>query len=69
MAEKGTPAGSEYLHYAGLALVAEKTGNYEEAAKQWRKASDASSKLDSAVLYEEAAKRCERRSKEQFGVK
>lgn len=68
MAEKGILPGSEHLYYAGQALMAEQSGNYEEAAKQWRKASGASLKRDSAVLYEEAAKRCERTSKEKFGV-
>jgi hypothetical protein len=53
------------LYYANLAVVAEQAGNYEDAAKMWRRASVASPKLDSVVLYEEAAKRCERRSKEQ----
>ncbi len=67
MAKKGPAVDSGNLYYANLAVVAEQAGNYEDAAKQWRRASGASRKPDSIVLYEEAAKRCERRSKEEFG--
>jgi hypothetical protein len=67
MAKKGTAGDAAPLYYANLAVVAEQTGNYEDAAKQWRRASGASLKADSIVLYEEAAKRCERRSKGEFG--
>ena len=67
MATKETAGDHRYLYYANLAVVAEQAGNYEDAAQQWRRASGASLKRDSIVLYEEAAKRCERRSKEEFG--
>lgn len=67
MAEKGTAVDPGILYYANLAVMAEQTGDYEYAAKQWRRASGASLKRDSIVLYEEAAKRCERRSKEETG--
>ena len=67
MAKKGPAVDSGNLYYANLAVVAEQAGNYEDAAKQWRRASGASLKPDSIVLYEEAAKRCERRSKEELG--
>jgi len=67
MAGKDTVVDSGILHYAHLAVMAERTGDYEDAAKQWRKASGASLKPDKIVLYEEAAKRCERRSKEKTG--
>jgi hypothetical protein len=66
MAKKGTAANPVILHYASLAVLAEQAGNYEDAAKQWRTASGASLEPDTIVLYEEAAKRCERRSKEKF---
>lgn len=66
MAKKETTGDTGYLHYANLAVVAEQTGNFEDAAKQWHRASGASPKPDSAILYEEAAKRCERKSKEEF---
>jgi hypothetical protein len=66
MAKKRTAVDSGRLYYANLALMAEQAGNYEDAAKQWRIASGASLKPDSIILYEEAAKRCERRSKEKF---
>lgn len=65
MAKKETAADSECLRYAGLALLAEQAGDYESAAEQWRRASGISPRPDRAVLYEEAAKRCERRSKEK----
>ncbi len=61
MAKKATAGDYAYLYYANLAVVAEQAGNYEDAAEQWRRASVASLKPDSIVLYEEAAKRCERR--------
>ena len=67
MTEKGTGGGSGILYYANLAVMAERTGNYEDAAKQWRRASGASPNPDTMVLYEEAAKRCERRSKQETG--
>jgi hypothetical protein len=67
MAKKQTSADSAILYYANLAVVAEQAGNYEDAAKQWRRASGASPKPASMVLYEEAAKRCERKLKEEFG--
>ena len=67
MGGKGTAVDSGILHYANLAVMAERTGNYEEAAKHWRRASGASLKPDKIVFYEEAAKRCERRSKEETG--
>ncbi len=66
MAKKGTVVDSEALYYANLAVMAEKAGNYEDAAKQWRKASEGSLKRDAAGLYEEAAKRCERKSKKKL---
>ncbi len=68
MAKKGTEGDSVYLYYANLAVVAERAGNYKDAAKQWHSASGTSLKPDSILLYEEAAKRCERRSKEQCGA-
>jgi hypothetical protein len=68
MAKKGTEGDTVHLYYANLAVVAERTGNYEDAAKQWHNASGASLKADSILLYKEAAKRCERRSKEQCGA-
>jgi hypothetical protein len=61
MANRGTEGDSGHLYYANLAVAAEQAGNYEDAAQQWRRASGASLKPDSIVLYEEAAKRCERR--------
>jgi hypothetical protein len=67
MAEKGTAVDSGILYYANLAVMAERTGDYEYAAKQWRRAPGASLKPDSIALYEEAAKRCERRSKKETG--
>ncbi len=67
MAGKGTAVDSSTLYYANLAIAAERVGNYADAAEQWRKASGASLKPESIVLYEEAAKRCERRSKEGYG--
>ncbi len=67
MAGKGIAVDSMRLYYANLALMAEQAGNYEEAGKHWRRASCASSTPASIILYEEAAKRCERRSKEKFG--
>ena len=66
MAKRSTEVDSCTLHYANLAVLAERAGNYEDAANQWRAASGASLKPDSIVLYEEAAKRCERKSKEKF---
>ena len=66
MAKNGTAVDSARLYYANLALMAEQVGDYEDAAKQWRRAAGASLKPESIVLYEEAAKRCERRSKERF---
>jgi hypothetical protein len=67
MAKKGTVVDSDTLHYANLAVLAEQAGNYDDAAKQWRSASGASVKADLIALYEEAAKRCERRSREKLG--
>lgn len=67
MAKNEMSLDSGYLYYANLAVFAEQAGNYEDAAKQWRRASGASLKPDSIILYEEAAKRCERRSKEECG--
>lgn len=67
MVKKGTAVDPANLYYANLAVAAEQAGNYEDAAKQWRRASGASLKPDSIALYEEAAKRCERKSKEEFG--
>ncbi len=61
MTTKETTSDPRHLYYANLAVVAEQAGNYEDAAQQWRRASGASLKPDSMVLYEEAAKRCERR--------
>jgi len=63
MAKEETSADSRFLYYANLAVAAEQAGNYEDAAKQWRRASGASLRMDSIVLYEEAAKRCERKLK------
>lgn len=65
MAEKETVADFEPLHYANLAVLAEQAGDYEEAAKQWHKASGASLRRDSFLLYGEAAKRCERKASEE----
>jgi hypothetical protein len=67
MAQKGTPVDPRILYHANLAVMAELGGNYEDAAMQWRRASVASLRPDSIVLYEEAAKRCERRLAEEFG--
>jgi hypothetical protein len=67
MEKKGTAGDSGHLYYANLAVLSEQAGNYKDAAKQWRSASGASLKADCVVLYEEAAKRCERRSNEEFG--
>ncbi len=67
MAKKATAVDSGHLYYANLAVVEEQAGNYENAAKQWRRASCASVEPDTIILYEEAAKRCERRSKEESG--
>ncbi len=64
MAKKGSAVDSMRLHYANLAVLAEQAGNFEDAARQWRRASEASLKLDSTLLYEEAAKRCERKLQE-----
>jgi hypothetical protein len=64
MAKKGTEIDSGTLYYANLAVLAEQAGNYESAAEQWCTASRASPNPDTSILYEEAAKRCERRSKE-----
>jgi hypothetical protein len=64
MAKKQAAVDTRNLYYANLAVTAELAGDYEEAAKNWRSASMASSQADSMILYEEAAKRCERRSKE-----
>lgn len=66
MAKKPKASKNEHLQYANLAVLAEQAGDYADAAKHWREASQASVKIDSIVLYEEAAKRCERRSKENF---
>jgi hypothetical protein len=63
MARKRTSEDSRRLHFANLALTAEEEGNYEEAAEQWRKASGASLNRGNVILYEEAAKRCEQRSR------
>lgn len=62
MRASGTAGDIVRLHYANLAVVAEQAGDYEDAAKQWRRAADASLEKGTIVLYEEAAKRCERRS-------
>jgi hypothetical protein len=66
MVQKGTVADPRVLYHANLAVMAELGGNYEDAVKQWRRASVASLRRDCIVLYEEAAKRCERRLAEQF---
>ena len=63
MATKGPVVDDCTLYYANLAVLAEQAGNYEDAAKQWRSASGASVNADTIGLYEEAAKRCERRSR------
>jgi hypothetical protein len=63
MAKKGTAVDSSALYYANLAVLTEQVGNFQDAAKQWRRASAASLKPEAMVLYEEAAKRCERRSR------
>ncbi len=63
MAEKRRVVDSEALQFANLAILAEKVCNYEDAAQYWRKASESTQKTDAVVLYEEAAKRCERKSK------
>ena len=67
MAKKRTAVDPGTLRYANRAVLAEQAGDYEDAAKQWRGASGASLKPDTIVLYEEAAKRCERTSKEKSG--
>jgi hypothetical protein len=64
MARKRTALDVERLYYANLAVTAEQAGNFEDAANQWRRAAGASVKSDVVLLYEEAAKRCERRSQE-----
>ena len=66
MAAKGPVLDDRTLYYANLAVLAEQAGNYEDAAKQWRSASGSSVKADTIALYEEAAKRCERRSREKL---
>jgi hypothetical protein len=68
MAKTGTAFDSGTLYYANLAVLAEQAGDYEDAAKQWRMASTVSLKPETIVLYEEAAKRCERRSKDNLGL-
>jgi hypothetical protein len=67
MAKETAVNDSGPLYYAGLAVSAEQAGNYEYAAKQWRRASGESTRADSIILYEEAAKRCDGRSREGFG--
>ena len=67
MAKRKSAADPGTLHHASLAVLAEQAGNYEDAARQWRVASGASLNPGSSALYEEAAKRCERRLKEKFG--
>ncbi len=64
MEKKGKAADSKVLNYANLAVLAEQAGNYEDAARQWQSASGASLEPRAIVLYEEAAKRCERKAKE-----
>ncbi len=61
MAKKEKMVDSATLHHANLAVLAEQAGNYEDAANQWRKASETSPKPDVSALYAEAAKRCDRR--------
>lgn len=56
LAKKGTTVDSGHLYYIHLALLAEQAGNYEDAAKQWRRASSASLQRDRITLYED---RCE----------
>jgi len=65
MAKKGAAVDCGTLYYANLAVLAERAGNYEDAAKQWRRASAASLKPEAMALYEEAAKR---RSMQEFGL-
>lgn len=67
MGKKGVAVDSRTLCYANQAVLAEQAGNYEDAAKQWRLASGSSQVPQATVLYEEAAKRCERKSKEKLG--
>ena len=66
MAKKGKAVDLARLYYANLAVVAEQAGDYKDAANQWRRASDVSQRQDNILLYEEAAKRCEQKSKETF---
>ncbi|MEN6439640.1 MAG: hypothetical protein ABFD97_13785 [Syntrophobacter sp.] len=66
MPKSRTSVDSEALHFANLAVMAEQAGNYEEAAKHWAGASEASSGRDKMILYKEAAKRCLRRSKQDL---
>lgn len=67
MAKKEAAVGSERFYHANLAIMAEEAGNYLDAAGHWRKASAVSSEPAKIVLYEEAAKRCERKANEIVG--
>ncbi len=67
MAKRGKTVDGRALYYANLAIIAEKTENYEDAARQWRCASEATIQAEAVGLYEEAAKRCERRARVKLG--
>jgi hypothetical protein len=59
-----TVVDSAALHYANLAIFAERDGDYEKASEQWHRAAEASLKLDTMLLYRQASERCERRARE-----
>ncbi len=63
MAKKGKIVDTKALAHANLAVIAEQAGNFEDAAKYWQEASDASLNPNTRILYGEAAKRCDRKSK------
>ncbi len=69
MTNKGSVLDTECFYFANLAVLAEQVGNFVDAAAQWRRASGAAPNPGSMLLYEEAAKRCERRLKERSGGK
>ena len=64
--KKKTVVDSGALYYANLAILAERNGDYENASRQWHRASEASLKPDAMLLYENASDRCERRAREKM---
>lgn len=56
------------LHYANLAILAERDGDYQDASTQWHRASEASLEPDTTLLYEQAAFRCERKAKQTMSA-